>query len=98
MACLPTKKSFSFQAVTESANALEQTTTRLQGLLTDLQLFVDGKSLSRESTAVTAAFQGAVDHAAKRSAQLLVLFFVLLISYPFVRTFIQRAVRRPTGT
>ncbi len=82
--------SFSFQAVTRSADALGQTTDKLQGLLAELKAFLDGNSLSKEVGAVDArlrtatdaaslSVRGMVDHVAKRTAQLLLLFFSLLI-------------------
>jgi hypothetical protein len=95
---LSTKENkFSFQAVTESANALGETTSKLQGLLTDLRAFVDAKSLSQESAIVTAAFEGAVDHVTKRCVQLVVLLFILMLAYAFIRTRLQRSSQRPVG-
>jgi hypothetical protein len=87
-----TDTSFSFQAVTESADSLGATTEKLRGLLGELRTFVDGGSLSAGSSAVTGQMRGAVDfsavrlrevvdHAAKRSAQLLLLAFVLVVVY-----------------
>jgi hypothetical protein len=84
--------SFSFQAVTESANSLGSTTEKLQHLLVELRSFVESGSLSTETGAIdghmrgavdfsAARLRGVVDHAAKRSAQLLLLGFVLVIIY-----------------
>ncbi len=89
--------SFSFQAITESANALGETSVKLQGLLTDLRAFVDAKPLSQESGAVTATFEGMVDHVAKRSAQVLLLLFFLALGYAVIRMLLQRAAQRPAG-
>ncbi len=89
---------FSFQAVTESAIALGETTVKLQDLLGDLHAFADDGSLAQQSTALTAAIEGSVDHAAKRSAQLLLLLFLLLPAYAFIRPRLQRLGRRRGGT
>jgi uncharacterized protein YoxC len=83
---------FSFQAVTESANSLGAATEKLQQLLGELRAFLEGGSLSTQTSAVEDHMRGAVDfsagqlrgvvdHAAKRSAQLLLLAFVLVIVY-----------------
>jgi hypothetical protein len=88
---------FSFQAVTESANALGETSLKLQALLLDLRAFVDAKSISQESDAISAAISGVVDHVAKRAAQLLFLLFFLLLVYAFVRKRLQRNDQRPAG-
>jgi hypothetical protein len=84
---------FSFQAVTESASALGNTTVELRGLLTDLRAFLDTKSLSRESDALTAGFEGLVDHVARRLVLLLLLSFALALIYAFVRARLQRSSR-----
>jgi hypothetical protein len=47
-----TDASFSFQAVTESANALGTTTEKLQRLLRDLRAFIEGGSLSTETSTI----------------------------------------------
>lgn len=85
-------KSFSFQAVTESANSLGETTDKLRQLLGDVRTMLDDGSLSKETAALdtqmrgTVDFsalrlEGVVDHAAKRLAQLLVMTFVLGVIY-----------------
>jgi len=82
--------SFSFQAVTRSADALGQTTDKLQSLLAELKAFLDGNLLSREvgnvdaqlrtaTDAASLSVRGIIDHIAKRTAQLLLLFFALLV-------------------
>jgi hypothetical protein len=93
--------SFSFQAVTRSADALGQTTNKLQGLLAELRAFLEGKALSAEvgnldaqwrraTDTASTSVRGIVDLIAKRTAQLLLLFFVLLIVYRVINRHLQR--------
>ncbi|MBN1491499.1 MAG: hypothetical protein JXA69_16425 [Phycisphaerae bacterium] len=89
--------SFSFQAVTESANSLGDTTVELRGLLADLQALLNTQSLSRESNALTASFEGLVDYMAKRLALLLLLSFTLALIYTVVRVRLQRSNQLPAG-
>ncbi|GEM_PF-1489232 len=83
---------FSFQAVTQSAIELGETSDKLRALLTDFRSFLDAKTFSSEVVAVDTQWRSAadftsmrirdiVDHVAKRTAQLLLLFFVLLVLY-----------------
>ena len=91
----PTKDTrFSFQAITESANALGETTGTLQSLLGDVRELLDSQSISQETDAVALAAGGIVDRAAKRIAQLLLLLFVLLLVYGVIRGKLLRS-RRP---
>jgi hypothetical protein len=89
--------SFSFQAITESANALGETTVTLQSLLTDVRELIDSQSISQETDAVALAAGGVVDRAAKRIAQLLLLLFVLLVVYGVIRGKLLRSRRPQTG-
>ena len=87
-----TDTSFSFQAVTKSANSLGATAEKLRELLGELRTFVEGGSISTKTGSIdshmrgtidsaTVQLRGVVDHAAKRLAQLLLLAFVLVIVY-----------------
>jgi hypothetical protein len=88
---------FSFQAVTASAEALGETTSRLQGLLADLRGFLDDGSVSRESTAVSSALNGVVDRAVIRAGQLLLVAFVLMLCYALIRSRWLRDPRQAAG-
>jgi len=85
-------KSFTFQAVTETATELGETTDKLRQLLADVRGFVgrdttdEQADLGRALNAASAEFQGIIDHAAKRAVQLLGLFFILLVVYKLIRT------------
>jgi len=84
-------KSFSFQAVTESAVELGETTDKLRLLLADVRGFVesdttdDQANFSKALSAASTEFQGIIDHAAKRAVQLLGLFFTFLVVYRLIR-------------
>ncbi len=83
--------SFSFQAVTESAAELGETTDKLRQLLADVRGFVGRDTTDEQAdlgsalNAASAEFQGIIDHAAKRAVQLLGLFFILLVVYRLIR-------------
>jgi len=94
--------SFSFQAVTASANALGRTSEDLNRLLADLRDFLDDKTFSNEVGALDQQLrrsidstglrvEGIVDHIAKRSAQLLLLLFALVVTYRIISTRLPRA-------
>ena len=95
-------KSFSFQAVTESAAELGDTTEKLRQLLTDVRGFVESETTDQQTNlgkalnAAAAEFQGIIDHAAKRAVQLLGLFFTLLVVYRLIR--MKMEVVRPAAT
>jgi methyl-accepting chemotaxis protein len=95
-------ESFSFQAVTRSADALGDTSERLRVLLADFQALLRDGSLSREIGALDGSVRGAtvgagsvlrgvIDHAAIRALQILVVFFVILAGYRFLVARMQRA-------
>lgn len=88
--------SFSFQAITESAEALGDTVGGLQQLLVDLRGMLDSDvvpekvsaldiQLGRSLDATGLRIEGVVDHVALRAAQLMVLLFGFLIVYGWLR-------------
>ena len=88
--------SFSFQAVTTSAEALGDTVGRLQQLLVDLRGILDSGvvpenvsaldiQLGQSVEATSLRIEGIVDHVAARAAQLMALLFGLLIVYCWIR-------------
>jgi hypothetical protein len=95
------RSTFSFQAVTASAEALGETTEKLQGLLAELRELLASGSISDEMDGVNTQLgqtldltsgrvEYLIDHAAWRAAQLVALLFVLLLVY---RLLTVRAVR-----
>jgi hypothetical protein len=87
--------SFSFQAVTESAVALAGTCERLQEVLAEARSFTEDGLLSTEVASVdrqvrntmdatTVQLERVIDHAFKRSAQILLLVFVIAVAYRLV--------------
>ncbi len=88
--------SFSFQAVTQSAEALGDTVGRLQQLLVDLRGLLDSDvvpdnvsaldvQLEQSLDATSLRIEGIVDHVAARAAQLMALLFGLLIVHGWLR-------------
>lgn len=88
--------SFSFQAITKSAEALGETVGSLQKLLADLRSILDSDVVSEKVSALdvqlgqsleatSLRIEGIVDHVAARAAQLMALLFVLLIVYGWLR-------------
>ena len=93
----PTEKRppFSFQAITQSAEALGDTSGKLQLLLGDVRDLIDSQSLSTEVGALDNQYRGAVeaagvriegvvDHVFKRAVQLFAVFFVLVVAYRLI--------------
>ncbi len=88
--------SFSFQAITESAEALGDTVGGLQQLVVDLRGILDSDvvpekvnaldiQLGRSFDAISLRIEGVVDHVAVRAGQLMVLLFGFLIVYGWLR-------------